>query len=181
MQKLDELTDWLKLEPKTLVPFAAGEPRRFRIYVNAPANTEIYMKPEADPETGEVFDLRFLAVVTGVDCIDFFSPGGFAITTASDHVWFWSPELEKDFTVVEDPEIYTTIIERQPRNYELELMMLKQRQADEARWALLEGKVNDHLRRKETDDLGTSEDDVVPPQPKPVEQQPPAPANEPGS
>lgn len=126
MQRIGQLIDWRYLEAGKMVEFNAARVRRVRLHVNAPDKTKLYVvKP--DGETA------FLALVEGLDVVEFVVGGAFSILAEGAGLNWYSQEGSVRHAVVPDPAVFTRIHERRERNYEVLLMERVMRQNMEKR------------------------------------------------
>lgn len=135
MQKINNFKHWKQLLEGTRIEFTNPKPRQIRLDVNAPNACCLYVL-NGD---GEAF---FLARVEGRDVLDFHCDGPFALTVEGGEVNLYSIDGDDPSQIIEDPVIFTKIMERRRRNPELEQMMHKMQrnlerkleaQADEVR------------------------------------------------
>lgn len=115
MQRLFNITKWKQAGDGTAINFGGTRPRRVRLDVNAPEPVNLFYN---DPD-GLV---TFLARVVGRDVIEFQSYGEFAITIVGGDLWFHTEDGEDHSFAIPDAVILTQVIERRPRNRELEMM-----------------------------------------------------------
>lgn len=136
MIKLDSLSRWIAL-PKGQVLTLHGNKseRRIRINVNSPRRICLYL-------VNDDGELVFLAAPVGRDVIEFAQGGDVRIATEDDDVSVYTSEREPTFTVIEDAEIFTTIMTRAARNPDLEYLMAKQQANIERRFQMLEAEAN---------------------------------------
>nr|QJB21439.1 MAG: hypothetical protein [Microvirus sp.] len=112
-----------------------GERRRVRLEVNTSAPCQIMLQTGPD-------DMRFLVNVNGRETVQFIAPGPVTLWPDCDgEVWWWTSEMETTATVIEEPEIFTKIAERKPRNPELERIAAKMQENADRRMAQLMGQV----------------------------------------
>lgn len=152
--KLNDLDRWQSLPKGKALKFPAKWARRVRLSVNVPASTNLYVTFE---ETGET---RFLAhAPVGLTELEFSARGGLAIAPDGDgEFWFLTAELERTrFESV--TEAFTEIVQRAPRNYDLEMMMWRAEQNANrrlaAQFAEMEKRMAEATKKGKTDDSGT--------------------------
>lgn len=142
MQRIGQLTDWRYLEAGKMVEFNANRVRRVRLHVNAPDETKLYVvKP--DGETA------FLALVRGLDVVEFVVGGSFAILAEGAGLNWFSQEGTNRHAVVPDPAVFTRIHERREKNYEVLLMERVMRQNMEKRMAKQMAEMERRLSERE--------------------------------
>lgn len=116
MQRIMDVTRWLKLDPSDKLDFELTRPRAIRVEVNAPNETQLAMVDEE----GEV---HFLALVKGRDTVEFEAKASFSLMTDQPNTFIYSAASEIVHLVVEAPESYTRIMQgRRTRNPEMELL-----------------------------------------------------------
>ena len=115
MQRLHNITKWKRVQHGEAVNFSGTKPRRVRLDVNAPAPVAVYYNTTEGA-------LTFLALVEGRDCIEFHASGEFAITVDGGDLWWDTTDSEDHSFVIPDAVILTEIVERRPRNREMEMM-----------------------------------------------------------
>ena len=81
--------------------------------------------------------MRFLAAPVGREVVEFAAGGDVRITTDAEDVSVYTAENEPTFTVVESPEIFTQIANRQASNPDVEHMLYLQQVNIERRMAIL--------------------------------------------
>lgn len=129
MQRIQNMASWQKVEDGKALNMLGGAMRRVRLDVNAPDAVRLWFVNG----NGE---MTFLARVVGRDVLEFVgSSEDFAIIVEGGECWFQSIDGEKLAFAIPDAVTMTRLIERRPRNHEMELMMFMQNQNLERRLA----------------------------------------------
>lgn len=138
MIKLNNLSRW-NLLPKGQVLTLPGEDvRLIRLNVNSPDRCRLYY---VDPDGVT----SFLATVTGLDTVEFAVGGDVGITTGDDEVFFYTSETEPTYSVIENAEVFVSVMNRQARNPELEHMMFLQEVNLNRRLAAMADEINEKV------------------------------------
>lgn len=104
-----------------IAPFLADRSRTVRIKFNAPYRTVINTVPmKRDGSFPKDAEPEFLAVVDGLDEVEFRAHGPFGIQADADVVYFQTADGETIHVVVPDAQTFTRISERRARNPEVE-------------------------------------------------------------
>ena len=127
--KLNKIENWQKL-PKGGLELPDSSDRQVKIEVNSEGTTRLTVKTAI----GEFF----LATVVGKDVLDFRVKGACKISASGDAAWFICDETNRPVVHHDAPTTFTKIVERAPRNPELELMMAKVNQSVDRRISQLE-------------------------------------------
>lgn len=143
MQRAFNIEKWKMIPDGGAVAFAGTAARRVRLDVNAPFEARLSY---ADSE-GEV---TFLAKVYGRDVIEFAAYGEFSIIAEGGDVWFYTIDGEVTSFTIPDAVILTKIIERRPRNPELELMNYHMKQNMERRLAAQRAELEELWNKRDT-------------------------------
>lgn len=115
MQRIGNLKDWKRLAAGDGLEFSRKRARLVRLRVNAPEPTRLlYVN-----EQGEV---SFLALVTGLDEVEFFADGPFGLGVESGECYVLTGDSQYTHMEKTDFRSFTEVWERRPRNYEFELM-----------------------------------------------------------
>lgn len=128
MQRLHNLDKWKELPEGHTANFENTHARRVRLDVNAPFPVRLY----AHDGNGET---TFLALVSGRDVIEFAASGEVGVTVEGGGVWLHTVDGENLAFEIPQAESFTKLIERRPRNHELELMNYMMNQNIERRLA----------------------------------------------
>lgn len=145
MQRVLSVYDWQKLPEKEQITVQSDVPgqRVVRLRVNAPQRVALYLR------LPDLVDPVFLSTVHGLDEIQFNVDGDYKLFALGGELWFDTLDgVRADVEAVE-PDSFTTIAERQPRNIELELVERKMQQNIERRMAALMTAMSDKLEAKE--------------------------------
>lgn len=145
MQRVLSVYDWQKLPEKEQITVQSDVPgqRVVRLRVNAPQRVALYLL------LPDLVDPVFLSTVHGLDEIQFNVDGDYKLFALGGELWFDTLDgVRADVEAVE-PDSFTTIAERQPRNIELELVERKMQQNIERRMAALMTAMSDKLEAKE--------------------------------
>lgn len=140
MQKLMNINDWTVLEEGKSLKFEKETPRHVRLHVNAPAERLLYIRLLKEKEP------RFLALVKGLDGVDFYTPGAFEIMCDLGSLNIKTFDGQFGHLEHTDHRVFTEVVARRPRNPELELMNHIALQNMNKRMAAAEA---DHVRRLE--------------------------------
>lgn len=119
MQRLFNIDKWSKLAQGHVLEFPGEAPRRIRLEVNAPLKVPLYYVDGDGVPT-------FLALVEGRDTLEFHTTGTCGISADGD-CYVFTADGDDVSSVVEAPVIFTKIMERRPRNYEMERMQYEMR------------------------------------------------------
>lgn len=114
--KLGNLSRWQALNKGASLKLPGSEVRLVRLNVNSPGTAILHLA-NADDE------IEFLAAPVGRDTVEFYAAGDLTITTESADVKVYAAENEPAYNIEPDGEAFTKIMERAPRNPELEQMM----------------------------------------------------------
>lgn len=129
MQRIQNIADWQKVEDGKALNMLGGVTRRVRLDVNAPDAVRLWFV-DGDGQ------MTFLARVVGRDVLEFVAgQQDFAIIAEGGECWFQSVDGENLAFSIPDAVTMTKLIERRPRNHEMELMMYMQNQNLERRLA----------------------------------------------
>lgn len=136
MIRVGDLTQFQELDGDKIAPFTSDRPRTVRITFNAPQRTVINVIPlDPDGSMPEDRDPLFLAVVEGLEEVEFYAMGSFALACEADRVWFRTVDGAEVAAVVPDAETFTRIHERRVRNPEIEALQHVMQQSFERRMA----------------------------------------------
>lgn len=114
--KLGNLSRWQSLNKGASLKLPGIEVRLVRLNVNSPGTAILHLA-NGDGE------IEFLAAPVGCDTVEFYAAGDLTITTESADVKVYAAENEPAYNIEPDGEAFTKIMERAPRNPELEQMM----------------------------------------------------------
>lgn len=135
--RLHNLSKWQKLEPGEGIELLGAHDRKVRVEVNTEAPTRFDVVHGDDDDT----QVTFLAVVHGMETLEFYAPGGTYLAATSDgEVWYFTNEGDQTATDREAVS-FTRVMNRRARNPELERMMFKMEQNMNARLALMADEV----------------------------------------
>lgn len=119
MQRLMDVTRWVRLDSGKQVNFNVLRPRSVSLELNCPQETRI----DLIDANGEI---HFLALVKGRDKIEFQVLGEFALAVDKDECFIYSDDSEAVHLVNDAPETFTRIMQgRRQRNPELEYLAKK--------------------------------------------------------
>ena len=127
--KLNKIENWAKM-PKSGLQLPDTSDRQVKISINSEGTTRLTVKTDL----GEFF----LATVVGNDVLDFRVKGQAKISAHGDPAWYICDEVNRPVVHHDAPTTFTKIVERAPRNPELELMMAKVNQSVDRRIAIME-------------------------------------------
>lgn len=127
MQRILSVYDWEKMEVGEAMAFKTDLPdqRPVRIRVNAPSPAELWIEQGRGANENNVM---FLAVVHGLDEIQFHAQGDFTLFSTGGEVWFHTLDGERGDVEPVDDTSFTAIVTRRVRNPEQEIMELRARQ-----------------------------------------------------
>lgn len=129
MQRIQNVKDWLCVEDGKAFNLSGVANRRVRLDVNAPFEARLWLS-DGDGVT------YFLAAVLGRDVIEFHAEfETCSITAEGSDVYIQTVDGQDLSIAVPDAVSMTKLIERRPRNHEMELMMFHQNQNLERRLA----------------------------------------------
>ena len=128
MQRIYNLDKWFRLEEGKRLAMNGGAARKVRLEVNSPAEVSLYAEV-AGREEGQT-DLLFLALVKARDTVEFYAPGDepFGLLCEGASCFIYTVDGIDVSAVSDGSESYVRIMERKPRNYDLELMQYTMRQ-----------------------------------------------------
>lgn len=125
--RLNNLSKWALLTPGNVFSFPGTEPRRVRIEFNCEAPTRIDVYYD-DPDNDGDSKGTFVAVVMGMETVEFTAPPGAHLVATSDgEVWYFTNEGDQIANTREQVS-FTRVMSRRSRNPELERMMFKMEQ-----------------------------------------------------
>lgn len=114
--RLFNLTDWEYLKPGSILKLDGAEGRLVRIEFNVEAPTSLHL---VQPDNKHVF----LAVVMGLDVVEFRAPAEVHVVASSDgEVWYFTNHGQQ-ITAETDGPTFTKLMTRAERNPELERIM----------------------------------------------------------
>lgn len=142
MQRLNNIDKWFAVEDGKAISFENVQPRRMRLDVNAPSPVCLYYA-SAD---GEVF---FLARVDGRDCVEYGAIGEHSVTVEGGACWMATVDGEDFSFSIPDAKILTKLVERRPRNPELEMMQHMMNRNIDARLAAQRHELEELWARRE--------------------------------
>lgn len=119
VQKIYNLAKWFELKDGEKLTLQHGVARRVRLEVNAPSETLLYASSGGGM-------LMFVARVLGRDLVEFHTMNDeqldLFVSTEGGSVFIYTVDGQDVSHVSEDAESFTKIMERKPRNHELERM-----------------------------------------------------------
>lgn len=119
MQRMFNIDKWAHLTQGTRMELPSVKARKVRLEVNTPAETQLYLVPHG--EDGEPDgELVFLALVRGRDTIEFHTTGKVSVLSDGADCFVYTADGDDISSTIEAPVIFTKIMERRPRNLELE-------------------------------------------------------------
>lgn len=143
MQRIQNINAWKQVRDCGALNMSGQELRRVRIDVNAPGPVRLWYANG----NGEI---SFLALVTGRDVIEFqASSGDFSLMVDGGECWFLTVDGEDMSFAIPDAEILTKIVDRRPRNHDLELMNYLMNQNMERRYAAMREDMEREWARRE--------------------------------
>jgi len=122
VQTIYNLDKWFRLDEGVKLKMRGGRARKMVVEVNSPAEASLYVDiPGVDP--------IFLALVKGRDKVEFYAPGQeeFHLMAEGCAVFLYTVDGIDISAVSDGSESFVRIIERKPRNRELELMQYEMR------------------------------------------------------
>lgn len=124
MQRINSVYDWTPLrgDQQVNIPCDFDGLRLVRLRVNSPAPVALYL---TQPNKEDSF---FLALVNGLDEIQFNIDGPYTFFTDGGELWWNTIDGVDSHVEAVDPTSFTTIMQRRTRNPELELMEFKMRE-----------------------------------------------------
>lgn len=129
MQRMQNIRDWVLIEDGKAFNLTGMANRRVRLDVNAPYEARLWLS-DGDGVT------YFLASVLGRDVIEFHADfETCSITAEGSDVYVQTVDGVDLSIAIPDAVTMTKLIERRPRNHEIELMMFMQNQNLERRLA----------------------------------------------
>lgn len=137
---------WQRLPAGQALQLPGDQPRKVIIEFNCPAPTRIDvfkgMAGEADPETGVVdAEGMFLGLVHGLQKFEFYAPGlVHLVATADDDVFFYTGDGDRNHFEHEFKPL-VKLMQRRPRNPQVEEMMFKAQQNADRRFAMQEARL----------------------------------------
>ena len=129
MQRIQNVKDWFRVEDGAAFNLSGVANRRVRLDVNVPFEARLWLSD------GDGVDY-FLGAVRGRDVIEFHAEfETCAVTVEGSDVYIQTVDGQDLSIAVPDAVSMTKLIERRPRNHEMELMMFHQNQNLERRLA----------------------------------------------
>lgn len=122
MQTIYNLDKWFRLNEGEKLAMRGGRARKVVLEVNSPAEAALYVAVAG-------VDPIFLALVKGRDKVEFYAPGQeeFHLMAEGCSVFLYTVDGIDISAVSDGSESFVRIIERKPRNRELELMQYEMR------------------------------------------------------
>lgn len=122
MQTIYNLDKWFRLDEGAKLLMKGGRARKVVLEVNSPAEAALYVDVAG-------VDPIFLALVKGRDKVEFYAPGqeDFHLMVEGCSVFLYTVDGIDISAVSDGSESFVRIIERKPRNRELELMQYEMR------------------------------------------------------
>lgn len=122
MIRVGDLTLFSRLEAGALAPFTIERARTVKLSVNAPHRAAITIVPMFEDGTfPEDEEPMFLATVHGLEEVEFFAHGAFAVQADAD-LYLKSVDGNPVHAVIPDAATFTRIAERRARNPEIEAL-----------------------------------------------------------
>jgi len=140
MKRLNKIEDWAIL-PKGGIVLPEHKDRLVRIEVNVAGKATL----EVDTIGGSYL----LGQVEGRETIEFRVRGPAEVTAKGDKTWFVCSEATRRDYTLGDGETFTKVVERAPRNPQLELMMAKMNQSVDRRMKAMEMDTNARISKAE--------------------------------
>lgn len=128
MQRIGDLNAWTEVRegvPLVLANSVKKGPRRIRLSVNSAGPLTLYVG-----KAGGDRPLQFLSVSTGLDVIEFWYEGDVVITPDGNG-YVRTADGTPTHVAKTDHRTFTEIVDRRPRNHQLELMMYEMRKNQE--------------------------------------------------
>lgn len=115
MQRIHNVSGWTQLKPGEAFKYTRTRPRRVRIETNSPGEARLYL-------VDDYGQIVFLARVLGRDTIEFDVVGAFSLMADAEgsEVFIQTMDGDTIHSVIEAPVSFARIMERRPRNLELE-------------------------------------------------------------
>lgn len=131
--RLHNLSKWRVLKAGDAIAFAGEQDRKVRIEVNCEFPTRF----DVVHGDGDRTSVTFLAVVVGMETLEFTAPGETYLTATSDgEVWYFTNEGDQTATD-RKAQSFTKVMNRRSRNPDLERMMFKMEQNTMRRLAMM--------------------------------------------
>lgn len=140
VQRLHNVDKWTTIEEGQSLAFLNGRERNVRLHVNTPSEVEVNYICQ---KTGQV---HFLALVKGLDVLEFGTVGPFEITVKGGFLNVFTNDGDDVSVAPTASEAFVEIMERRQRNPLLEQMMWEMNQNLERR---LEMQANELAARYE--------------------------------
>lgn len=159
MIRVGDLTQFSVLKAGSFAHFDTDRPRNVKITFNAPQRTIINLHAlRDDGRIADEQDPYFLAVVEGLEDVEFFVRGAFAIEAEADRVWLKTVDGQDLSFLIPDAETFTRISERRVRNPEMErlqeMLIMNEQRRMAPFYAQLEA-MRQSLAARETEHQGT--------------------------
>lgn len=123
MQKIGQLQAYVEVGETQGATFLHPEgteeqARLIKMRILSEAAVNLYVEAiDADPETGEVEDLRFLThVPPGIEQIEFYYKGSFALRLVGGNIWLDTYDNTSFNVEAADPTSFARLIEREERD-----------------------------------------------------------------
>lgn len=123
MQRLFDLSKWSLLKEGARLSFLNKHPRKVTLEVNAPGPVLLYVLIDGTP--------NFLAKVDGRDTIEFHPDGPFDLVAEGGNLNVYTADGADIAQEALDDRIFTKIVQRRPRNIEMEIMQRAARENTE--------------------------------------------------
>lgn len=116
MQRLYDLDKWHKLGPGRGLTLEGTRPRRVRLECNAPGEALLYLVDGNG-------NAHFLAMVKGRDAVEFQIAGEWSLVCDLEDTFVYTFDGSKLHFAIPEAETFTRIMERRPRDHQLEQVM----------------------------------------------------------
>lgn len=137
--KIGNVSKWSRLPIASALELSGETPRKVRLELNTTMPTHVVAIDNKDQE-------RFLAMVNGLETLEFITDGPVAIAcTTEGEVWYFTQDGDNDAIELPLEVPFTKIAQRRHRNPELELLMYKQQQNIERRLAQQQNEFEERL------------------------------------
>lgn len=136
MQRIKRFNRYVSLQANKPLTLGCGKMRTVRMDFLAPEETKVFAKGG----DGGAKAWQFIAIVKGNETVEIGWHGPLMIKAESP-VSIYSSEMEKTEITIENPEIFTRVLNRRKRNPEMERMMFEMQRNIENRVATQLGEI----------------------------------------